>query len=71
MNSVRKGEGELTFINGDKYIGLWDRDQINGDGTYYYVNGDKYTGEFFKNKKHGKGVLHKNGDIYEGCFVNG
>ena len=57
------------MANGDKYVGTWDRDQMNGEGTYMYVNGDKYSGEYFKGKRHGRGVLHKNGDIYEGKYL--
>ena len=28
-------------MNGDRYVGEWNRDKPDGKGTYYYTNGDR------------------------------
>ena len=38
---VRKGRGTFYYLNGDRYVGEWNRDKPDGKGTYYYTNGDK------------------------------
>ena len=38
---VRKGRGTIYYLNGDRYVGEWNRDKPDGKGTYYYTNGDK------------------------------
>ena len=34
-------------MNGDRYVGEWNRDKPDGKGTYYYTNGDR-SGLSFK-----------------------
>ena len=33
------GEGTITFPNGDKVVGIFKNDEIDGLATYYYANG--------------------------------
>jgi len=42
----RSERGVYWFLDGDIYIGFWDRDVFQGKGVYRYVNGDKYIGDF-------------------------
>ena len=39
--NFRKGQGTMYFLNGDRYVGLWDRNKMDGKGTYHYKNGDR------------------------------
>ena len=38
---ARRGEGTFYFLNGDRYIGVWSRDKMDGKGVYQYRNGDR------------------------------
>ena len=38
---ARRGEGTFYFLNGDRYIGAWSRDNMDGKGVYQYRNGDR------------------------------
>ena len=40
------GQGTLTFVSGDKYVGEFKDNKKNGQGTYTFANGDKYVGEW-------------------------
>ena len=37
----RKGRGTFYNLNGDRYVGEWNRDMPDGKGTYYFTNGDR------------------------------
>ena len=37
----RKGKGTFYFLNGDRYVGDWNRDKMDGTGIYHYRNGDR------------------------------
>ena len=37
---------ELTMANGDKYVGEFKNDMIQGQGTFTFADGEKYVGEF-------------------------
>ena len=37
----RYGSGSFYFINGDRFVGEWSRDKMNGAGVYHYTNGDR------------------------------
>jgi len=37
----RDGSGSFYFINGDRFVGEWSRDKMNGAGVYHYTNGDR------------------------------
>ena len=38
---ARRGQGTFYFLNGDRYIGAWSRDNMDGKGVYQYRNGDR------------------------------
>ena len=71
-DNLKSGDGKLIKANGDKYIGEFFNDKINGKGEYIYSNGDKYIGEFKDNVFHGHGCyINANGDTYEGEYRYG
>ncbi len=36
----RQGKGEMTYANGDKYMGDWVEDNWTGQSVYIFANGD-------------------------------
>lgn len=68
----KSSEGEIsvvTFPNGDRYEGGFDKGLFSGWGVYYYSNGDRYEGEFKNDMKSGRGTFtFSNGDKYIGEF---
>lgn len=68
----RHGDGELTWINGDKYIGKFKDGYIEGRGTIYFRDGTEYSGQWKKNKFHGEGTRRfQNGNVYNGNYTDG
>jgi hypothetical protein len=68
-----RGQGKLTFLNGDFYIGpVNDQLQPHGKGIKIYKDGTKYEGDFINGYSQGKGKLieKKSGKIYEGLTVS-
>ena len=67
---------ELSYNNGEIYIGELNNGLKNGKGILYYNKNDiyerrRYEGDFKNNKQEGKGVLlWNNKSIYEGDFKN-
>ena len=49
------GIGVFTVGNGAKYIGSFERGQLN-EGYKFYPSGQKYVGKFKNFKKDGKGI---------------
>jgi hypothetical protein len=37
---LRHGPGEIIYLNGNSYQGVWDRDKIRGKGKYTILTGD-------------------------------
>jgi Uncharacterized protein conserved in bacteria len=65
-----EGLGTLTYLNGDRYFGEFEKGLRNGLGTYIWSNHkhhEKYVGEFTNDKfgKIGK-IFYKNGQKYDG-----
>jgi hypothetical protein len=55
---------------------MWGSDKRHGQGTYWRNENGKlrreYTGDWYEDKKHGRGTFfYKNGDRYDGYWVNG
>jgi len=68
----RKGRGTFYYLNGDRYVGIWNRDKPDGKGTYYYKNGDRFEGLMKAGKFEGKGKFFFGSlDKFEGDFTNG
>lgn len=63
--------GELSFLNGEKYVGEVRDGQPNGQGTYTWANGAKYVGQWANGQRNGRGMyLWPNGERYVGEFRN-
>ncbi len=41
MASKKEGQGILSDLNGQKYVGNWTKDLRSGDGSQTYLNGDR------------------------------
>jgi len=46
VSCEKKEQVNLTFPNGDKYVGEWKDGEYHGQGTFTYPDGSKYVGEF-------------------------
>lgn len=62
LNGKRSGNGQMTFANGDEYVGMWKNDQMcDHEGVYTFKNGDEYRGSFKTSARAGSnefGVFH-------------
>lgn len=68
----RNGNGELKFVNGDKYNGMFKDDNREGKGIYYWKDGSRWEGTFKDNVMNGVGMYYGNdGDNYEANYENG
>jgi len=61
----------LTWVNGNKYYGYFEKGDTSGYG--HYITADKsYHAMFAHDKKNGHGQVHyKDGRKFIGTFVNG
>lgn len=62
--------GELTFSDGRKYKGPFNRGRMEGDNaTFIYPNGDIYTGSFYDNHfSNGTYTVKSTGEQFIGTF---
>ena len=68
-NSWTNCSATLTYVNGDKYVGLYKDGKRTGQGTYTWAEGHKYVGEHKDSKAHGQGTFtYADGDKYVGEF---
>jgi len=64
--------GVYEFPWGDRYIGTWVGDKINGFGQITKKNGDKYIGDFVDNKSDGCGIyVFSDGETVSGFWKGG
>ena len=64
------GQGKITFRNGDKYEGEFEKGWAQGTGKYMYTDGRIYQGEVSYNRIEGRGVCTwPDGRRYEGEYV--
>jgi len=71
LDGMKHGEGTLTWDDGDKFEGVFHRDE-KVRGTFTWKGGDRYTGEWKNSLMHGKGTYYyRNGRKYEGNWVAG
>ena len=62
----------ITYDNGDKYIGEFKDGKPNGQGTFTDASGKKYEGEFKDGVPNGHGIVtDTSGNKYEGEFKDG
>ena len=73
VNILFANQVDVTFENGDRYIGEVLNNKKHGTGTYIEAgpNGKEYKGEWKNDKQHGKGFLMQNGMEYTGDFFEG
>ena len=71
-NNVKEGKGEVNYKkSGEKYIGEFKDNNINGYGKYQWSNKHIYEGYFVLGKMHGKGVyMWPDGSVYKGTYRN-
>ena len=51
--------GSYTFVNGDKYFGMFNlQGQFHGQGRFFYNDNSYYGGDFSNGQFHGKGYYH-------------
>jgi len=43
--------GTFTLLSGDKCVGEFKNNQMNGQGTMTFADGEKYVGEFRDGKR--------------------
>ena len=46
VKGLPHGNGEITYANGEKYVGAFSEDVLNGKGKYTMANADTITGEW-------------------------
>jgi len=63
----KKGEGTMTYENGEIYTGNWLSNMREGHGSYFYLNGAKYEGNWKHNVRKGRGLYYwETGCVREG-----
>lgn len=63
----REGRGTMTWPNGDRYEGQWQKGFQEGEGTYTWANGLVYQGNWVKSQISGRGVFRfPNGNVLDG-----
>lgn len=68
----RHGDGELTWKNGDRYVGKFKNGYIEGRGTMTFRDNTEYSGQWKRNKFHGEGTRRfHNGNVYNGNYTDG
>ena len=53
---IREGQGDLTYPDGDKFVGEYKDDHRHGQGTFTSNNGEKYVGTYKDNRRNGYGT---------------
>ena len=70
-NDVREGAGEMSYLNGSHYKGIWVND-LKSSGELKLLDGTIYNGYFKNGNYHGKGKLSLlRGITVEGRFIDG
>lgn len=61
-----------TWLDGRKFIGSWENNNMEGQGFYTWPDGRTYYGEYKNDKKDGFGIYRwSDGRIYEGWWHKG
>jgi len=67
LEGMRHGYGEQKWVDGIKYTGYWENDNMSGKGKLEYPNGDIYDCYWVNNKAKGFGELVRaDGSRYRG-----
>ena len=54
---MKEGNGTLTWKDGTRFTGQFQKDKITGEGEMLYPNKRSYRGSFKDGLMHGKGVF--------------
>ena len=71
VNSLKHGNGQERFTNGDVYRGDYQNNRFDGFGTYSWRGGATYQGSFKNGLRHGKGKWASGETKYSGNYVEG
>lgn len=67
----RCGRGELVLPSGDRYVGDFVDNYLNGQSECHFSDGSIYRGNMVNSRKEGKGeFIWSTGERYEGEFKN-
>jgi hypothetical protein len=66
-----KGNGEIYYPNGDKYIGEFEGGNVRGYGKYIFKDGDIHYGWFYDGIPTGIGYLNRHSTMCMGTFKEG
>lgn len=65
------GQGLRIFRSGEREMGTWRNEQLDGAGLIQWPSGQEYCGGFRQDKYHGPGIMfYSNGNSYIGAWVN-
>jgi hypothetical protein len=69
--NCKSGNGEKTWVNGDRYTGEFKNGQPHGQGVFYYHNGNIWRGDFKEGKINGNGEFtYANKFLYIGGMTD-
>ena len=69
QSTSRFDSGKMTYENGDKFEGFWNKDKATGLGVMKYANGDDYRGDWVDGKRQGKGkIQYSDRRVYNGSW---
>ncbi len=59
VRGKKQGRGEITYASGDRYVGDFFDDKLDGEGTYHiFISKSRYEGSFKENLFEGSGTLY-------------
>ena len=62
FRNEKNGFGTYSYSNGDRFVGTFRADLVDGEGLYNFKNRDSYNGQWEKGKMHGRGVYTYSND---------
>lgn len=65
------GFGQLTWSEGESYLGHFRDNKFEGEGKYQWRDGRIYVGCWRQGKQHGHGKMFINRRVYHGIWVDG
>lgn len=64
--------GQLKYLDGSAWQGLFQNGQPHGNGTMYYADGNRFEGELGRHAPNGEGVMYfSNGTVIAGTWKDG